>query len=102
LPSVTVTVLTPDVCPVTTEAVPPLDQVYVYAPDPPLAVTVAEPLLPPLHETFTTAVELTNEEGCVIVTVFVEVQPEASVTVTVLTPAFRPVITDVVAPLDHK
>lgn len=43
-----------------------------------------------------------NAPGSVIVTVFVVVHPEASVTVTVLTPAFKPVMTEVVAPLDHR
>jgi hypothetical protein len=40
--------------------------------------------------------------GCVIVTVFVVVQLFASVTVTVLTPAFKLLITEVVAAVDHK
>ena len=39
--------------------------------------------------------------GCVIVIVLVDVQLDASVTVTVLTPAFSVVITEVVAPVDH-
>ena len=46
--------------------------------------------------------DVASAEGWVMVTVFVEVQPEPSVTVTVLTPAFKLLITEVVAAVDHK
>ena len=50
-----------------------------------------------------TAVPVVSAEaGCEIVTVFVDVQPEPSVTVTVLTPAFKEEITEVVWAVDHK
>ena len=70
---------------------------------PPEAVTVAEPVLPLLHNTLLTAVAVLRAvTGCVMLTEFVLVQPLASVTVTVFTPAVCPVITDVVAAVDHK
>ena len=69
---------------------------------PPDAVTVAEPVEFPKHNTLVTVVEVASAEaGWEIVTAFVVVHPEASVTVTVLTPEVCPVITDVVAPVDQ-
>ena len=63
---------------------------------------VAEPVAFPLHKTFVTAVpELTAVAGSVMVTVFIVLQPLASVTVAVRTPAAWPVITEPVAPVDH-
>jgi hypothetical protein len=59
---------------------------------PPPAVTVAEPLLPPKQRIFTEEeMVAVSCVGCVMVTVAVEVQPFASVTVTVYVPAVRPV-----------
>ena len=70
---------------------------------PPIAVTVAEPVLLPKHKTLIAAVlEVTPVAGWVIVTALLVVQPLASVTVTVLTPAVCPVITDVVAAVDQR
>ncbi len=64
---------------------------------------VAEPVLPALHKTLVTAVdELTAVAGWVMLTELIVVHPFASVTVTVFTPAVCPVITDVVATVDHK
>ena len=48
--------------------VPPLLHKYVYPGVPPVAVTVAEPLLPPLQDTFVWAVmDDVRTEGSVIV-----------------------------------
>ena len=102
LPSVTVTVITPAFKLLITEVVAAVDHKYVYEPAPPLAITVAAPVLLPKHKTLVTAVDVASAEGWVMVTVFVEVQPEPSVTVTVLTPAFKLLITEVVAAVDHK
>ena len=62
---------------------------------PPETVMVALPV-PPLHKTLLTAVEVARAEGWLIVIEFVLVQPLASVTVTVLAPAFNEDITEVV------
>ena len=85
LPSVTVTVYEP---PLREEAVVPVppegDQLYVYPPLPPLALTVADPLLPPLQVTLLMEdIVATIAAGCVIVAVVLAVQLCASVTVTV-------------------
>ena len=79
-----------------------MDQIVLLVPVPPDASIVAVPR-PLLQRGLSDEMVVVNAEaGCVIVTVFVDVQLEASETVTVLTPAFKPVITDVVAPDDHK
>ena len=60
-------------------------------------------MLAPLHNTLVTAVLVVMPEpGWVMVVVLVVVQPLPSVTVTVLTPAFKLLITEVVAAVDHK
>ena len=60
-------------------------------------------MLFPKHNTLVTAVDVANAEpGWVIVTVLVVVHPLPSVTVAVLTPAFKLLITEVVAAVDHK
>ena len=60
-------------------------------------------MLLPLHRTFKTVVAVLNPEaGWVMVMVLVRLQAFASVRVTVLTPAFKVLITEVVAALDHK
>ncbi len=70
---------------------------------PPIAVTVAEPVLFPLHNTWIAAVDVLRAvAGWVILTELSDVQPLASVTVTVFTPAVCPVMTDAVAAVDHK
>jgi hypothetical protein len=63
------------------EPVPPVgDQEYVYGVVPPEAATVADPLLPPKHPTFTVAVMVAvGADAFGIVTVAVPVQPFASV-----------------------
>ena len=61
--SVTVQVLTPAVKPVITEVVAVELHNYVYAPVPPLAVMVAEPVLPPLQATFVIAVDVATADG---------------------------------------
>ena len=69
----------------------------MYEPVPLLAVTVAAPVEAPKQDTFTNAVLVVRPEaGCVIVIVLVVVQLLASVTVTVLTPKFKPLMTEVV------
>jgi len=85
LESVTVTVYVPAANPVAVAAVPPEgDQEYVYEPVPPLTLTVAEPLVPPLQETLICAeAEVTRAAGCMIVKLCVAVHEFASVTVTV-------------------
>jgi hypothetical protein len=102
LASVTVTVFTPAVSPVITDVVAVVDHKYVYPEVPPDTVTVAEPVVPPLHNTLLTAVDVTKAVGSAIVTISVIVHPLASVTVTVFTPAVWPIITEVVAVVDHK
>jgi hypothetical protein len=62
-------------------------------------MTVAEPLLPPKHETFVCDPVVVSAGGCVIVAVAVAVAPIESVTVTVYEPAQRPVVVDPVPPL---
>jgi hypothetical protein len=97
LASVTVTVLTPEVCPLITEVVCAPDQRYVYGDVPPEAVTVAAPVEAPKHNTLVTAVEVANAEaGCVVVATAVTVQPLLSVIVQVRVAAFKVVITELV------
>ena len=70
---------------------------------PPVAVTVAEPVLIPLHSTFVWAViEAVNWDGSVITTKVLEIQPFASVAVTLYVPAVRPVAVADAWPLFHK
>ena len=70
---------------------------------PPVAAEVAPPSKKPLHVTLlSTTVAATNAAGSVIVELLVDVQPFASVTVTVYVPATTPVILAVVALLLHK
>jgi hypothetical protein len=64
LASVMVTVYVPAASPVAVAAVPPDGaHAYVYAPVPPVTVTVAEPLVPPLHATLTWEVVAVIAEG---------------------------------------
>jgi hypothetical protein len=99
--SVTVTVYVPADKPEAVAPVPPDGaHEYVYVPDPPVAVTVAEPLLPPLQLTFVCAeIVAVGEPAFVMVTVRVMLQPFASVTVTVYEPAPRPVAVAFVPPV---
>ena len=70
---------------------------------PPAAVTVAEPVLIPLHNTFVWALMLAvNCVGSVITTEVLDVQPFTSVAVTLYVPAVRPVAVAEVWPLFHK
>ena len=70
---------------------------------PPTAVTVAAPVLIPLHSTFVWAVIFAvNCAGSVITTEVLEVQPFASVAVTLYVPAVRPVAVAKVWPLFHR
>lgn len=70
---------------------------------PPAAVTVAAPVLPPKQSTSETTVPVVKAAaGCVMVTVLVIVHELASVTVTVLIPAFRVEITELVAAVDQR
>ena len=97
LASVTVTVLVPMFKEVITEVVALVDHKYVYGVVPPEAVTVAAPVLPPKHKTLLIMVAvLKATAGWVNVATAVKVQALASVMVTVLAAAFKPVITEVV------
>lgn len=69
---------------------------------PPVAVTVAAPVLLPKHNTLLPAVVVDRAVGCDTLTELMLVQALASVTVTVLGPILRLVITEVVAEVDHK
>lgn len=70
---------------------------------PPDADTVAAPVLLPKQKTLTTVVAVDKPAaGCVMVTEAVIVQALVSVTVTVFTPAFKLLITDVVAAVDQR
>jgi hypothetical protein len=102
--SVTVTVHVPAVSPVTLFVPSPAGlpgvQSSVSVPVPPLAVTLAEPLLPPLHETFVWPTGVTTiAGGAVRLKVAVPVQAFASVTVTVHVPAVSPVTLFVPSPV---
>jgi hypothetical protein len=97
--SVTVTVYEPAISPVAVEPVPPEgDHAYVYAPVPPDAITDAEPVFPPLHNTFVCVPAVVIAVGCVMVKVFVVVQPFASVVVHVYVPAHNAVAVEPVPP----
>jgi hypothetical protein len=64
---VTVTVYVPAASPVAVAAVPPDgDHEYVYPGVPPLGVTVAEPFVLPLHDTFVWALVVASGAGCVM------------------------------------
>ena len=53
-----------------------------------MAVIVAAPVAAPLHKIFVTLVAVVKAlAGCVMLTFLIDVQPLASVTVTVKTPA---------------
>jgi len=82
------------------EPVPPEGvHAYVYGPVPPATETVAEPLLPPKHETFVEAVIVAVAPAAfVTLTVLVIVQPFASVTVTVYIADVNPVAVAAVPP----
>jgi hypothetical protein len=81
-------VYVPAQSPVAVAPVPPEGaQEYVYVPVPPDATTVALPLHAALQVTFTCDCVAVITGGCVIVAVAVDVQPFASVTVTVYDPA---------------
>ena len=100
LASVAVTVYEPAAKPVAVAPVAALLQAYVFVPVPPVEVAVAEPLAPPLHNTFVCAeIDADTAVGCVIVTVADAVHPLASVAVTVYAPAANPVAVAPVAPL---
>ncbi len=102
--SVTVHVHEPAVKPVT-DAVPspvglPGVQLYEYDVVPPLTVTLAAPVFPPLHAIFVWETGLTtNAVGAVILNVAVLVQEFASVTVHVHEPAVKPVTDAVPSPV---
>ena len=101
LASVIVQVYIPAGRAVVVAAVPPDGaQEYVYPGVPPETVTVAAPLLPPLHDTL--VCEETEEViavGCVIVTVCVRIHAFASVIVHVYVLAASPVAVAAVPPL---
>ena len=71
---------------------------YVYGDVPPLAVTVADPLVPPKQLTFVLEEIKVDKaaDGSVMVTVAVVLQLLSSVTVTVYVPAESPLAIDVV------
>jgi hypothetical protein len=99
LPSVTVTVYNVATKPVAVALVCAgvVLQEYVYPLAPPVAVTVAAPVVPLLHAMCVEALMLAEMlGGCVIVTLAVSVQLLASVTVTWYVFAARPVAVAVV------
>ena len=103
-PSVTVTVYVPAPNPVIVTPLPPLLQVYVRVPVPPLPDAVT---LPPFGDAHVgcTGVQVTvgGVKELATVTEHVFVHPVVElVTVTVYVPAFNPVIVAVVPPLLHK
>ena len=104
LASVPVTVYVPAARPVFAAVVVPLDHKNPTAPVPPVELAVAAPVELPKQRTLVGAPTLTLSAaaGWVIVTEATEVQPFASVPVTVYVPAARPVLEAVVRPLDHK
>jgi hypothetical protein len=80
----TVTVYEPAVRPVADAPVPPEGaHEYVYVPVPPVAVTDALPVAPPLHKTFVCVGVSVIAGGCVIVNDCVAVQPAGEETVHV-------------------
>ena len=85
--SLTVTEYVPAPTPLIVDVVAVVLHAYVYGEVPPLAVTVAAPVLPPKHNTLVTAVAVVKAEaGWVILAEAVIVQLFASVIVTVFTP----------------
>ena len=60
-----------------------------------------EAFVPPKHETFTFVSLNTIAVGCVNVSVFTDVQPSASVTVTVTVPTASPLALGPVFPFDQ-
>ena len=105
LASVTVTVYAPALKPEAVADVPPDgDHEYVYPPAPPDGLTEAEPFEAPLQDTFVCEpVEVLIAVGWVMVKLRVAVQALASVTVTVYTPALKPVaVADVPPDGDHE
>ena len=84
LASVTVQVYVPAASDDAVDPVPPDGaHEYVYGDTPPPAVTVALPVLPPLHNTGVDVALAVSNGGCVMVTVAMAVHPFASVTVQV-------------------
>ena len=74
----------------------------MFPPFPPTGVTVADPLLSPLHTTsLTKAAVHVSSSGSATVTSHVVVQPLMSVTVTVCSPASSMVAAVVFSPLSH-
>ena len=71
-------------------------------PVPPLALAVAEPFVPKHNASVSEAIlTLTDDEGCVIVTLPISLQPLLSSTVIVYVEAVLPEIVEVVSPEDH-
>ena len=89
LASVTVTEYNPAVSPASVAPLPPEDQEYVYPGVPSIAVAVADPSLPPLHETSADDTETVSSTGSLITAEALDVHPFASVTTTVYDPAGR-------------
>ena len=69
---------------------------------PPVTVKSIDPSLPPMQVTFTVVVDSDNALGSVMVTLTESSQPTLSVTTTSYVPAVNPVISWVVAELDHE
>ena len=93
LASVTVTVYAPTHKPVIEEVVcPPGAQEYLYAPVPPVAVAVAEPLHLPTQVTLFCETDGLSCGGLPILVLSTVVQPLASFTLTVYPPGHRPVM----------
>lgn len=73
------------------DVLPPFDQAYVYGPCPPFTFTVALPVLPPKQGTSTNEERIFPGAGpCATTTLSMEIQPLASVTLTMYVPAVNP------------
>ncbi len=98
--SVIVTVYVPAERLLAVAELPPLGaHAYVNGPVPPVIVPVADPLFPPLHETFVLeAIDATPPDVLETAAVTVNVHALRSVTVTVYVPASMLVIVCVVCP----
>ena len=102
MPSVTVTVYVPADKPVIVAVAGPELHAYEYGAEPPLATTVAVPLLPGLQGILVALHSALNGRKEAKVDEHVAVQLFASFTVTVYVPATNPVAVGVNCPSLHK
>src|SRR5450756_1901820 len=102
--SVITTLYVPAASPLISCVVAPLLHKYVYVPLPPVTLRSMDPVVPPLHNTFTCVPLATTRSFWVIVKLVVPVTVQLfdSVITTLYVPAASPLISCVVAPLLHK